>query len=55
MADAGRTFPEKPRGADRRGGDRRVADEPFEGSDRRNEDRRSGRDRRAEARTRLLR
>jgi hypothetical protein len=53
MADAGQTISGKPRGADRRGGDRRVADEPFEGAERRNEDRRSGRDRRAEARTRL--
>lgn len=53
MADANRTIAEKPRGGDRRARDRRVADDPFEGTDRRNGQRRSDRDRRAEVRSRL--
>lgn len=54
MAEAGSDNPPKARASDRRSGDRRVAQQPFDGSDRRSSPRRSGRDRRDESRTRLI-
>jgi hypothetical protein len=53
MANTGKQDDQTPRAADRRGDDRRIAQAPFEGAERRAGDRRSGRDRRMEARTRL--
>lgn len=43
------------KGPDRRTGDRRIAQLPFDGPDRRQGERRSGTDRRAEPRLRLVR
>lgn len=49
MADAGQESPPNSR-AERRGGDRREAQLPIEGPERRRASRRSGRDRRLESR-----
>ncbi|MGN6497159.1 MAG: hypothetical protein ACTHK5_07435 [Tsuneonella sp.] len=53
MADAGKGHDNARDRGERRGGDRRLEQVAFEGQDRREADRRSGRDRREKARTRL--
>lgn len=53
MADAGKRDEQAPRAADRRAGDRRIGQVAFDGAERRESDRRSGKDRREQARTRL--
>jgi len=54
MADTGLDTGARGRSSDRRGPERRVADDPIAHEDRRTAERRSGRDRRAEARKRLV-